>query len=44
MVPEDEAWKQAEVEVANKEAALLDAVRVRDAAMAEVAKAFAMAL
>ncbi len=38
--PEDEAWKQAEAEVANKEAVLLHAIQARDAAMAAVAKAF----
>ncbi len=40
--PEDEAWKQAEAEVARTEAVLVDAIQARDAVLAKVAKAYGL--
>lgn len=42
--PDDAEWREAEAEVATTEAALLDAIAARDAALAEVAQAFTVTL
>ncbi len=37
-----QTWKQVEAQVANTEAALVEAIQARDAALAEVAKAYGL--